>query len=354
MKKKNGKKGVLILTLLLLLVVPILIAVFLLHQNQSDDLSKGSISSFTLIDGEKRETVKDEKEVEFFVSLAESGESISETVDPLSSYREFRMIFHKINNDVEYRFYLSDSAKNCVYTDANGDLFLIPEKKAEKLLAHSRIVGSAVTYAAVPTLEFVQGGEIYGAKKIEGEWTYINHSGKEETRELSEKAENTVILPQGENFDFKFSMKPEFCSVTLQNEKGELLYSGDPEDMKVVELETDTKLSMVVQCDWYKEKHETYYGSIAYSYDVFYDVPTLCSIDKKTASPGDVITITVEHASTETIEVVAYFTAGDIEKEKEDGVWTIQIPVAENASSGESEIVLMGKDVKETFKVTIR
>ncbi len=354
MKREGGKKGFKILILLLVLIIPIAVAFVVLQLNLDSDLRKGSVTSMTLVYGEQKEEVEDREELKFFISLAESGESIAETANPLSEYRKLQTVFHKLNRDVEYLFYLSDSVHNCVYTDPDGALFLIPQEEAATLLAHPLVTGYAVSYATYPTLEFNQGGETYGAKKIQGNWTYAKANETKSYKDISEKADQKVILPQGEELNFKFSLQPDFCSVTLQNEKGEILYSGDPEEMAPLALETDASLSLVVKCDWYQEEHAEYFGTLTYSYDVFYDVPTLCSIDRQTVSPGEEITITVEHSSSETIAALPGFPADRIRQAKVDGTWTITVPVSTTASSGEYDIMLMGSDVEETFKITIR
>lgn len=354
MNREGGKKGIKILILLLVFVIPIAVAFFILQLNLDSDLKKGSVSSLTLVYGEQEKTVEDREEVKFFVSLTESGEAIAETANPLSEYRKLEAVFHKLNRDVNYLFYLSDSVHDCVYTDPDGALFLIPEEEASALLAHPLVTGYAVSYASYPTLEFEQGGETYGAKKIEGNWTYAKANESKSYKDVSEKKDQKVILPHVESLNFKFSLEPDFCIITLQTEKGELLYSGDPEEMEPLALETDTTLSLVAKCDWYQENHPEYFGTLTYTFDVFYDVPTLCGIDRQTVSPGEEITITVQHSSSESIAVVPSFATDKIRQAKVDGTWTITVPVSATATTGEYDIMLMGSDVEETYQVTIR
>lgn len=354
MRREGGKKGIKALILILVFVIPIAVAFVILQLNLDSDLRKGSVSSVTLVYGEQEKTVEDGEEVKYFISLAESGEPIEQTANPLEEYRKLEAVFHKLNRDVNYLFYLSDSVHDCVYTDPDGNLFLIPVEEATTLLAHPLVTGYAVSYASHPTLEFTQGGETYGAKKTEGNWTYAKTNESKSYKEVSEKKDQRVILPQGESFNFSFSLEPDFCIVTLQSEKGELIYSGDPEEMEPLALETDTPLSLVVKCDWYQEEHPEYFGSLTYTYDVFYDVPTSCSIDRQTVSPGEELTITVQHSSSESIAAVPSFASDKIRQAKVDGTWTVTVPVSASASAGEYDIMLMGSDVEETFTITIR
>ncbi len=351
--KKSKKWGIKILILLLVLAIPLGLAFFILQQNLDDDLSKGMVTGLTLVHGKIEDEVNEKDDLDFFVSLVQSGQSIRETANPLSEYRKCRAVFHKLNRDVTYVFYLSDSVHNCVYTDPEGSLFLIPEKKAEKLLSHPKIDLFAVSYATYPTLTFRQGAESFGPYLTEGEWTHVNTDGASKPEKVKEKTDARVILASGDDLDFAFSLDPDFCSVTLQNEKGEILYSGDPKEMETVSMETDRELSLVVKCDWFEDNHKEYFGSITYSFNVFYDVPTECTLDRTTAAPGEMITLTVKHSSSEDLAVMPTFAAGQIQKVKGDGAWSILIPVSQTATAGEYSLMLMGSDVEKTFSITI-
>jgi len=353
MKQEGSKKGLKIFLLALVFIIPVVIAFIVLQLNLDSDLKKGSVSSMTLIYGEQKNTVEDREDVKFFVDLTEMGDPIAATADPLSEYRKFEVVFHKLNRDVTYLFYLSDSVYNCVYTDPDGALFLIPEEEATTLLAHPLVTGYAVSYAAYPTLEFSQGGELYGAKRIEGNWTYAKANETKSYQEVDEKADKRVILPQGEDLNFKFSIEPDFCSIILQNEKGEILHSGEPKEMQALALETDTELSLTVKCDWYQEEHTEYFGTLTYTFDLFYDVPTLCTVDRQSVRPGESIIITVRHSSSETVAAVSTFATEKIRQAKVDGTWTITVPVSQTAAAGDFDITVMGSDVEETFRITI-
>ena len=70
-------------------------------------------------------------------------------------------------------------------------------------------------------------------------------------------------------------------------------------------------------------------------------------------SPGEIITLTVSNSSGEDIVVTTTFAAGQIQKLKTDGVWSILIPVSETATAGEFSMMVMALDEEETFPITI-
>ena len=230
---------------------------------------------------------------------------------------------------------------------------MLSEENAKKLLSHSVLGGYAVSYASYPTMVFTQGGKQFGAKKIEGEWIYSKTNATQSEKKINESFDETVVLPQGEKFNFSFSIEPDFCSVTLQNDKGEILFSGSPEEMEMITMEKDSTLSLVAKCDWYEDNHEEYHGSLTYTVDVFYDIQAKGSLDRQSVYPGELITVTVLNSSSEDIVVTSTFATGQIQKMKEDGIWSILVPVSENAVAGEFSLMIMGQDIEETYPVVI-
>lgn len=354
MKNKKQKKFfITALIAVVVIVLPILIASFILRQNLDADLEKGSVTSVTLIHDEEQDEVTAERDISFFISVAKSGESIAEAADPLEIYRKCRVVFHKPKNDREYVFYLSDSVNNCVYTDPDGALFLIPQETAEELLTHPMIGGFAVSYAAYPELCMTQGGKTFSADHVKGEWTYAKANDTTSAKIVDAKNDSTVILPQGERPEITFPIKPDFCSVILKTESDELLFTGAPEEIPTPNLSCDTALVMTVSCDWFEESHPEYHGKLEYSFQIFYDVPALCTVDRITASPGETFVVTVTNSSSESHAFTPTFAAGKTEVAKEGTVITASIPILENATPGEYTIKVLGSDVEKELTVTI-
>ncbi len=353
---KNNKRKKLVVTAFIaafVIALPILIAFFILRQNLDADLEKGSVKSVTLIHGEEEDEVTAERDISFFISVAKSGESIVEAADPLEIYRKCRVIFHKPKNDREYVFYLSDSVNNCVYTDPDGKLFLIPQEEAEKLLTHPMIGGFAVSYAAYPEITMNQGGKSFSASHIKGEWTYAKANATTSAKVVDVEKESTVILPQGERPALVFPIQPDFCSVILKTEADELVFTGAPEEIPTPNLSCDTSLTMIVSCDWFEESHSEYHGKLEYTFGIFYDVPALCTVDRITASPGEAFVVTVTNSSSLSHAFTATFAAGKVEVTREGTVTTARIPISESAPLGEYTIKVLGSDVEKELAVTL-
>lgn len=352
MNPKKSKKKMWITLTIFLFVIPLMATLFIVYLNFDPDLKKGSVTAVTLIHEEESDKIRDRKEIQFFVSLATGGSLIEKTADPLFEYRKLEAVYHKLGTEVTYRFYLSDSVHNCVYTDPDGTLYLLDEEDAEKLLAHPLVGGFAVSYAARPTLTFYQGGQTFFATAVEGEWSYQKANERAERSKVNEKSENRVILPQGEKLNFRFSLNPDFCKVLLQDEKGDVLFTGKPEEMPLIERGSDESLTLTVTADWYEDQHAEYHGSLTYTYQIFYDIPTSLALDRTEVSPGENITLTVSNTSSTSLAVTPNFSA-QIQKIPTDHGFVVLIPVSESVAPREYSILVMGSDVEETLSVRV-
>jgi len=353
MKHKQKKTGLRVLIIALFLLVPILIAFFILGQNLDPDLEKGTVTKITVILGDKTREVKEKEDLRFFVSVATGSSKIEKPAHALSEYRKCEVVFHKINNDVTYLFYLSDSVNDCVYTDPDGGVYLIPQERAKELLAHSFIGEFAVSYAAPPELRLVQTTGSFSAEKTEGEWTYSKTNETQSTQKVSLSTDQVARLPQGEKIGFQFTTEPDFCSVILTEEDGSILYTGDYRELPLVSPEEDCTLTLSVSCDWYEDEHAEYHGSLVYTFRIFYDIPTLCQLSSSAVQVGESFVITISHTSSESIAVSPTFAAGDILVEKNGTTFVATLPVLPSAMPGEFSIMIMGSDVEQNLPVTV-
>ncbi len=354
MEPKKKRKGIGVVLLVLVFIIPLVITAFLLQQDLDSDLKKGTIASITVQYEKTSGEVKEKDEISFFVTAVTGAESIGATTDPLSSYRCFEVTFHKPNNDLKYHFYLSDSVNNCVFTDAEGKLHLLSQDDAAKILDHPLFSNFAMSYAFHPSLAFVtQGQKSYTAAKVVGEWTYRRADQSKSTKKVQEETETLAVLPQGESFSLQFSIDPDFCSVLLVGENEELLYSGDLEKMEALSFEQDTELEFVVTCDWYEDRHPEYYGTVEYTFRIFYDIPTLVTLDRTQARPGESLALRIAHSSSESFAVNATFSSEKVLLERSENVWLANVVIPEDAVPGDYSIMVVGSDVDKSFPVTV-
>jgi hypothetical protein len=202
-------------------------------------------------------------------------------------------------------------------------------------------------------LNFSQGGKQYGASLVTGEWTYVRTDDTVSTHSIREEQEETVILPQGENFVPVFSIAPDSASFLLTGE-GFKTVSGPLSELNLTPPEKDTYLTLVIHCKWSEENHEAYYGVLEYTFHVFYDIPTHCSIDGSQGKAGESFIVRVAHSSAPVLAVTPTFTTADqVRMTKEEDGWLVTVPIPVGATPGEYSILLMGSDVEYRFSVEI-
>lgn len=351
--KQKKRKGSAVVLALLALLIPVLLATLFLQSNASDNIKRGNVRSVTLVHGSREEEVTDAEEIAFFVKAAAESDPIQSPADELDLYRRLDVVFHKYNRDVAYTFYLSDSENNCLASDSNGNYFLFSPEVAKKLQSHRLLKDYALSFAEYPTLSLNQGGKDYAPCLIEGEWNHVRADGEDARQKIEDKSEEKSVLPQGEKLNFVFSIEPDYCSVLLTVKDGDILYSGKYTEMPVIHLDEDTPLSMTVSCDWYEKDNVSYHGSLSYSFDLTYDIPTLCALEKNSASPGGGFVLRVYHSASPQIAVTPSFTSDKMKVTKEEDHWLALIPVSQSATPGTYTIMVMGSDVEQTLDVTV-
>lgn len=347
------KKVLTFFIILLCLLLPVAVAFGIIMENLSPDPEQGTVSSISLSFGEREQTVNKKEEIDFFISAVKSGSPIEKTAHPLEEYRHLEIVFHKLNHDVSYHVYLSDSENDCVYTDGEGKLFLFPAETAKKLQGHSLLGGYGLSFADCPSVSVINQETEYKGEKVKGEWNYIDSDGKEQNEKISLFGESKAVLSRGETLNLQFSIKPDYCSILLLNEKGEILYSGSYEEIKPIDLEADSNLTLSVTCDWYEDEERSYCGSLEYEFQLFYDLKTECELSSTVLAPGEELVVRVLHSSSPQIAVTPTFSTDGVRVKKIGDVWEATVTVSKTAKEGESSVMVMGSDIDETFTVTI-
>ncbi len=347
------KKVITFIIILLCLLLPVAVAFGIIMKNLSPDPAEGTVSSISLSFEEREQRVEDKKEIEFFISAVKSGSPIEKTAHPLEQYRHLEIVFHKLNHDVSYHVYLSDSENDCVYTDGEGNLFLFSAQTAKTLQGHPLLGGYGLSFSDCPTVSVINQEVEYKGEKVKGEWNYIDSDGKEKNDKISLSGESKAVLSRGEDLCLQFSIQPDYCGILLLNEKGEILYSGPYDEIKPIDLEKDSNLTLSVTCDWYEDKERSYHGSLEYEFHLFYDLKTECELSTTVLAPGEELVVRVLHSSSPQIAVTPAFSTDGVKVKKIGDVWEATVTVSSAAKEGESSVMVMGSDIDEAFPVTI-
>ena len=360
-KKKTVKKIRLVIIVVIVFMVPLAVMGYKLWLDSNANLKDGTITAVTVaeLSSENQESwdLTNADDITFFKNVVTSGSPIDR--EETHEYRHIKLTFHKLKRDISYELLLADSVIDCLYIDPYGTLNLLPETVAHELLIHPRITALAMSYAAPPTCALATGGEEETPTgTYHGEWVYAKVDGTLTTLTVAETGEKAAALPadpqNGASPAFTFSLEPDFCRVRILNEKGEMLYSGAPEEMEPLFYEEDTPLQVTVFAEWHESEQKNYHGSLEYEFDMLYDVPTQVTLVNREAHPGEAFEIRIAHSSAAEVGVTATFQKGDVTCLRQGRELVISVPVAEEVAPGAYSILLQGgADVDTGLEVLV-
>ena len=359
MKKKKNVK--LILTLIVVLFIPVAAAGIILYQNLQAGLFSGTVKSCEVVfsDGEKV-LYEDEKSVALFMNAVKSGEnsSLAETDlnKPLAKYESFQVDFQKTNESYRYTFYVSAAASDCLYTAPEETVIRhIRQEEAQAILNLEPVYARVMEFVSRPEASLtLQNGSSLPAKSCEGSWIHVSFDGSKEEEAVSVVSEEkTPSLPSDELFEVTMPLKPDYANMRILDESGSQLWSGKPEEFRVLPISTEQVFTVLLDCDWYENRARAYQGHLEFVFELFYDRPVTHSVSADALRPGKTLTITLSHTQSENISVTCTFPAGEIRETKDGYERKFEIPVSEEASAGEFAVLILGTDVDLNLPVTI-
>lgn len=353
MKPKKIKK-IFIFLFVILLFIPLVALGIILKDNFDAKLDSGKIIRAEITSADGTLTVEDSEKIDTLVEAILSGAGIDEANHPLESYVKCELSFFKIKNEFHYTLYLSESVNDCLYTDSEGTLFHIDSGKASLLLALPEIDRSVISYASAPEILLVCGEEKYPACEIGGEWFYRNFEGEEKTEKIEIQNAVEAILPSEKKLEFSFAVEPDFVNVRILSEEGDILL--ETQELSALESfsrDSDSKLKVILYCDWYENEAKPYSGELEYHFDLFYDLPSSCRAASSIASPDSLFVLEILNSSSESIAVTPGFSAGEVRVISLKNKKIALVPVASDAKTGEFEITLMGSDIDLRLPVSV-
>lgn len=358
MQTRKKKSRITLLVLLIVIVIPIAVVLFLLGENQSDSLSRGTVTGLSLIytvgEEEKKQDTASAEEIDFFRSVLKSEKTIQSTAKPLETYRKITLIFHKIRHDVTYTLYVSDSVNDCVFVDPKGTIRLIDSDLAKELRENALLGDAALSYSDYPSLKIHSSHGEFLSSGVSGTWKYRNGDGQWSSVAVSEQRNTTATVAPDAKPDLVFSHEPDYIRAILTDEKGQILFSDEWKNLGPFGLTEDAHLHLQLTCDWFEDNalHSEYHGTIVYECDLYYDVPTVCTLSRGEALPGETIVLTTSHCITAPV-ITASFSYESIRTEKVEDRYETTIILSGTALPGKYTVTVMGSEVDETIEFTV-
>lgn len=223
-----------------------------------DDLSE---KNYTLT----REENGDEADalIRFFISMKEKASPIVALPDSLMGEKFYKVTISSNVREESYEFYFSQDPATNYFRAADGTTYKISEDDAKQFIT-SVYAESLYDDSTIPTLTLSHEYNVTPDKAV---WQYKNYTGDYVDRDVSEivnSAVETYDLEGG--LDLSFSHDPDYCSVTVTDNAGEVLYEDTLANLSAFKLGTTKEVTVSVVAKWYEDPSRSFCGELDFTF----------------------------------------------------------------------------------------
>ncbi len=299
----------------------------------------------------------DEETLRIYSDILGKAKKI-DTPQPDDASALFDVDFVTNEDSSKYRFIMTGkNPANCLFEDINGDSYLIDSDSAFSLLLRNEF-SAAYAGDGVPTASYSDGNAASEFLPAVYDWNYKKVNN--ENAHLVANGENavpvTLKLPENSNFSVAFSKAPDLVTLnaSLANQQ---IYSGTPDGLSTVTtFDADTVLNVVMDATWYESDASGSYGTAKYVFDVYYDIPAVCSLVDKQLKPGEFTLIKILNGNPdEQITVSAPFMpdGGSSVNYALGDARYIYVPIKVDAEAGQQTITVNTESGSQTMDFTV-
>lgn len=347
---KRSKK----LPVILLLFIPLIIAAIVIIKFNSDNITDTEVLSIRITDSSKVTEISDKDGIAFYVSVLDNSTSIESAAKDLSEYTQIDVVYVKLAKEISYKYYLSGSPDDCIYSDADGNLARIDTAAATELLKRGEM-SSAYSNSVAPVMTLSSGEEsVYHPAAEYINWNYRNVEGEFINVSDTGKDEKQYAVSKSKLLNMSFDIAPDTCFITISN-GANTLFDGDISTLSNFSAGSDCELTMEVRASWLKDDFDDsaeHYGEMNYSIKLFYDVDASCTVSESTSDPGELLFVRVDNAVNESFEVSADFpTAEKLTMYDCNGGKIALVPISLEAQPGSYTITV--KNDSRSFELPI-
>ena len=208
---------------------------------------------------------------------------------PISSNTETFVIAKISLNGVasELKCYFSTSELNGYCIDQTGKLYSIPNTQNDLFLLSSH--GELFYESAIlPTLTTVDGDIIL---PFANEWYYKSVDGQYLLAGRNKIEADSSLYEITGALGIRFGIQPDQCTVSIYKDQ-RLYQTCSINELPSIPVETDTRLTIDIEAEWFQEDDRTYYGTIHYNFDAKVRNPSTFSVNTETVKSGDFLRLT--------------------------------------------------------------
>ena len=161
-----------------------------------------------------------------------------------------------------YSFAFASDSSVAYFTDAQGRTFNVKEQYALPFL-NSPHAYKIYPQATPPRLTSEGTDEII---PIQLSWSYRTQNDFTELLYCETTANEALEYPIVNDISFEFSLLPSTCTVIIQSESGEALYSGPFDGISLPPLEQDQLFTFEIRASYSPKSNVDYSGEVVYKF----------------------------------------------------------------------------------------
>ncbi|MHC1695406.1 MAG: M23 family metallopeptidase [Eubacteriales bacterium] len=292
------KKIILWAALLIAVFIPTYLAIYNYSLFTSDVLTKENTSSVRIIASDGSEMTHEGRDVvKFYVDAVTGAKELIKTGRPIEFETPIRVLFKKLNKEVEYKFYLSRDPSDCIFIAPDDTIWMLDEAAAKALLS-TDISDSLYSISSLPAARIVVNDTPSTILPSEYQWLLKKQADAYTPTSLVSKTakSNPVTVYSTGSVSFEFDTQPDYLSVTVL--KGaEIIFDGLFEDFLAFDYGKDAALTYELTAQWNENADRDYAGSGKYILDVKYDKPAVYNLSSESVTPGQVVVLTAENVN---------------------------------------------------------
>lgn len=278
--------------LLVIILIPTFFAAYFYFSAGNNEDTPNNIASVSVtspVGTVNRVTAKND--IKIFKNAIMNAEPISEKYRDVENEPAYTVSFTEEDGAVKaYSFFLKNEKDGCIYTDENGDYYLISEDDALKLLEMANFK-SVNPDSTLPTVKLGTNEAVL--HPTGGSWSFRKADGSFETSTPADYTNSEIVkikAMSAGSLAFGTQTYPDSVNVVL-TQNGVEKYNGSYNNMSgnsSIMSQNDTYYDMTVTAVWDKKDDCDYFGELTYNVKLLYDVsPTYKVIFNGSIIRGD-------------------------------------------------------------------
>ena len=215
----------------------------------SAEVSQAELSSYPL--------------VESFYGIVLNKKEVSVSADTLEKHN---YVFSVKTTDMseKYNCYFSSSSKNSYIQNENGTFFSVDENYYAEFL-NSEFSESAYSTSQTPSL-ITGDGETVTASLMK--WSYRKQNGTFANSTSIETTDKQKTYKIGGSINIYFDIAPSESEAEVYDQNGEKIFTGAPEELQFVSVETGETLSVKLRARWEEIDSKDFFGEATYDFQL--------------------------------------------------------------------------------------